>query len=131
MFWVLRGRIRYFMKLFLYINYRVSLSCIYACTVLARVSRQGWLSWEVCKSGRGWLTRRRVALLHVKSLFSKRASGIFKNSWQEKYFQKLINFSSQYPDKNYIYQELKSLIKIRYKIYHLPPIHFFEKSVLV
>ena len=45
----------------------------------------------------------------VKGLFSKRASGIFKNSWQEKYFQKLIiNFSSEYPDKNYIYQELKS-----------------------
>ena len=34
-------------------------------TVLARVSRPGWLSWEVCKSGRGWLTRRGVALLYI------------------------------------------------------------------
>ena len=34
-------------------------------TVLARVSRPGWLSWEVCKSGRGWLTRRGVATLYI------------------------------------------------------------------
>ena len=37
----------------------------YTCTVLARVSRPGWLSLEVCKSGRGWLTRRGVALLYI------------------------------------------------------------------
>ena len=37
----------------------------YVGTVLTRVSRPGWLSWEVYKSGRGWLTRRRVALLYI------------------------------------------------------------------
>ena len=38
-------------------------------TVLARVSRPGWLSWEVCKSGRGWLTRRGVAVLLYSFIF--------------------------------------------------------------
>ena len=33
--------------------------------VLARVSRPGWLSREVCKSGRGWFTRRGEALLYI------------------------------------------------------------------
>ena len=26
---------------------------VFYCTVLARASRPGWLSWQVCKSGRG------------------------------------------------------------------------------
>ena len=37
----------------------------YTRTVLARVSSPGWLSQELCKSGRGWLTQREVALLYI------------------------------------------------------------------
>ena len=42
---------------------------LYTCTltVLARVSRPGWLSWHVFKSGRRWLARGGgLALLHTK-----------------------------------------------------------------